>query len=98
MSILKCGLGIEAVNVGLRPYEMSERGAHRHGNRRAVPSFAKARASGRRIAAAHIESVMNPLINHRSRMHCDFLREMVPCQGARIGKVPSASHPRSMIS
>ena len=55
MSILKCGLRIEAVNVGLRPYEMSERGAHRHGNRRAVPSFAKARASGRRIAAAHVE-------------------------------------------
>jgi hypothetical protein len=35
------------------------------GNRRSVPSFAKARAAGRRISTAHIESVMNHLINHR---------------------------------
>jgi hypothetical protein len=36
------------------------------GNRRAVPSFAKARAAGRRISTAHVESVMNHLINHRT--------------------------------
>jgi hypothetical protein len=35
------------------------------GNRRAVPNFAKARAAGRRISTAHVESVMNHLINHR---------------------------------
>jgi hypothetical protein len=34
-------------------------------NRRSVPSFAKARAAGRRISTAHVESVMNHLINHR---------------------------------
>jgi len=35
------------------------------GNRRAVPDFATARAAGRRISTAHVESVMNHLINHR---------------------------------
>jgi len=35
------------------------------GNRRAVPDFARARAAGRRISTAHVESVMNHLINHR---------------------------------
>jgi hypothetical protein len=35
------------------------------GNRRGVPNFAKARAAGRRISTAHVESVMNHLINHR---------------------------------
>jgi hypothetical protein len=35
------------------------------GNRRAVPNFVKARAAGRRISTAHVESVMNHLINHR---------------------------------
>jgi len=35
------------------------------GTRRAVPSFAKAKAAGRRISTAHVESVMNHLINHR---------------------------------
>jgi hypothetical protein len=35
------------------------------GNRRSVPSFAKARAAGRRTSTAHVESVMNHLINHR---------------------------------
>jgi hypothetical protein len=35
------------------------------GNRRSVPSFAKARAARRRISTAHVESVMNHLINHR---------------------------------
>jgi len=35
------------------------------GNRRAVPNFARARAAGRRISTAHVESVMNHLINHR---------------------------------
>jgi hypothetical protein len=35
------------------------------GNRRGVPNFARARAAGRRISTAHVESVMNHLINHR---------------------------------
>jgi hypothetical protein len=35
------------------------------GNRRAVPNFAKARAAGKRISTAHVESVMNHVINHR---------------------------------
>jgi hypothetical protein len=34
-------------------------------NRRGVPNFARARAAGRRISTAHVESVMNHLINHR---------------------------------
>jgi hypothetical protein len=35
------------------------------GNRRAVPNFARARAAGQRISTAHVESVMNHLVNHR---------------------------------
>jgi hypothetical protein len=35
------------------------------GNRRAVPNFARARASGQRISTAPVESVMNHLVNHR---------------------------------
>jgi hypothetical protein len=35
------------------------------GNRRAVPNFARARAAGHRISTAHVESVMNHLVNHR---------------------------------
>jgi hypothetical protein len=35
------------------------------GNRRNVPDFAKARAAGRRISTAHVESAMNHLVNHR---------------------------------
>ena len=34
MSIIKCGLRIDAVGVGLRPYEMSERGARRNADAR----------------------------------------------------------------
>ena len=34
-------------------------------NRRCVRDFAKARAEGRRISTAHVESVMNHLVNHR---------------------------------
>jgi hypothetical protein len=35
------------------------------GNRRSVPDFAKQRAAGHRISTAHVESVMNHLVNHR---------------------------------
>ena len=35
------------------------------GNRRSVPNFARARAAGRRVSTAHVESVMNHLINQR---------------------------------
>lgn len=35
------------------------------GNRRGLPDFAKERAAGRRISTAHVESVMNHLVNHR---------------------------------
>jgi hypothetical protein len=34
-------------------------------NRRSIPDFARARAEGRRISTAHVESVMNHLVNHR---------------------------------
>ena len=36
------------------------------GNRRSLPDFAKQRAAGHRISTAHVESVMNHLVNHRS--------------------------------
>jgi hypothetical protein len=35
------------------------------GNRRSLPDFAKQRAAGHRISTAHVESVMNHLVNHR---------------------------------
>jgi hypothetical protein len=35
------------------------------GNRRSLPNFAKQRAAGHRISTAHVESVMNHLVNHR---------------------------------
>jgi hypothetical protein len=35
------------------------------GNRRSLPDFAKQRAEGHRISTAHVESVMNHLVNHR---------------------------------
>ncbi len=35
------------------------------GNRRSLPDYAKQRAAGRRISTAHVESVMNHLVNHR---------------------------------
>ena len=35
------------------------------GNRRSIPNFARARAAGRRVSTAHVESVMNHLINQR---------------------------------
>ena len=35
------------------------------GNRRSLPDFSKQRAAGHRISTAHVESVMNHLINHR---------------------------------
>ena len=35
------------------------------GNRRSLPNFAKQRAEGHRISTAHVESVMNHLVNHR---------------------------------
>ena len=35
------------------------------GNRRSVPDFARERAAGHRISTAHVESVMNHLVNHR---------------------------------
>jgi len=44
---------------------ISELRGYISGNRRAVPNFARARAEGRRISTAHVESVMNHLINHR---------------------------------
>ena len=39
---------------------------HVCGNRRSLPDFAKQRAAaGHRISTAHVESVMNHLVNHR---------------------------------
>ena len=35
------------------------------GNRRSLPDFSKQRAAGHRISTAHVESVMNHLVNHR---------------------------------
>jgi hypothetical protein len=35
------------------------------GNRRSLPNFAKQRVAGHRISTAHVESVMNHLVNHR---------------------------------
>jgi len=35
------------------------------GNRRSLPDYAKQRAAGHRISTAHVESVMNHLVNHR---------------------------------
>jgi len=35
------------------------------GNRRSLPDFASQRAAGHRISTAHVESVMNHLVNHR---------------------------------
>jgi hypothetical protein len=35
------------------------------GNRRSLPNFAKQRKAGHRISTAHVESVMNHLVNHR---------------------------------
>jgi hypothetical protein len=35
------------------------------GNRRSLPDFAEQRAAGHRISTAHVESVMNHLVNHR---------------------------------
>jgi hypothetical protein len=35
------------------------------GNRRSLPDFAKQRAAGHRISTAHVESVLNHLVNHR---------------------------------
>jgi hypothetical protein len=35
------------------------------GNRRSLPDFAKQRAAGHCISTAHVESVMNHLVNHR---------------------------------
>ena len=35
------------------------------GNRRNMPNFARARAAGHRTSTAHVESVMNRLVNHR---------------------------------
>ena len=35
------------------------------GNRRSLPDFAKQRAAGHRTSTAHVESVMNHLVNHR---------------------------------
>jgi hypothetical protein len=53
----------EALTTTIRAIE--EFGGYVGGNRRGVPNFAKARAAGRRISTAHIESVMNHLVNHR---------------------------------
>ena len=53
----------EAVSRALRVIEEFQN--YVCGNRRSVPNFARVRRSGRRIWTAHVESVMNHLINHR---------------------------------
>jgi hypothetical protein len=44
---------------------VSDLARHIRGNRRAVPNSSRARAAGQRISTAHVESVMNHLVNHR---------------------------------
>jgi len=57
------GRALDALSTTFRAIE--EFKGYVGGNRRGVPNFAKARRVGRRISTAHVESVMNHLINHR---------------------------------
>jgi hypothetical protein len=53
----------DALSTTIRTIEEFE--GYVGGNRRGVPNFAKVRAAGRRISTAHVEFVMNHLVNHR---------------------------------
>ena len=57
------GSALDALNTTI--CAMDDLRGYVGGNRRGVPNFARARAAGRRISTAHVESVMNHLINHR---------------------------------
>jgi hypothetical protein len=51
-------------------------------NRRSFPNFAQQRAAGHRISTAHVESVMNHLVNHRlskSSRCAGAQRELIIC-------------------
>ena len=61
-SISHPGRALDAIDSTIRTID--EFKGYVGGNRRGVPNFARARAAGRRVSTAHVESVVNHLINH----------------------------------
>lgn len=56
------------------------------GNRRSLSDFAKQRAAGHRISTAHVESVMNHLVNHPPAYEVDTVNEKGERSYARHGQ------------